>query len=447
MLIATAELGLKGVKARKLLAAVTALAQEHRCAFEPRKGNGDMEWRNGALERPLEAPLDLGTSITRVGLADMPPPPRPRIGDLRLPANPTVPRFRPRTMAEITELPADSELAAKSLGLTGPSEAKELSELAELFGASTDRGEHLGASSTSSSASPSSSTIGGGGDEFATSGLRAERGRVASKVAARAAAKAAANAAAVAMNAAAKASELVIAAAEAHARRQAMGVEDGVTPRTAAETAALATDLRSALDEASAQAKAQAQAEVARAIEKELGSALQSEVREARKKLKGHTGGAGKKNKVLNTTHIAGGGVHGFKVREDLTEHLPSSSAADAGGDDVTPAGAAEGGATVAGRTRLAKKKKAGATDATSGSESARGGGSSSGATSARGAGSARMVLGEKSTAGGAKAGAKAKGGKSKFALAAAHDKENIPPQPTSARVTRSAAGGLKFDL
>ena len=76
----------------------------------------------------------------------------------------------------------------------------------------------------------------------------------------------------------------------------------------------LRTDrLHSVNDEASVQAKAVAQAEVARAIEKELGSALQKEVVEATKKLRK---GNGKKNKVLNTTHIAGGGVHGFKVRE-----------------------------------------------------------------------------------------------------------------------------------
>ena len=65
----------------------------------------------------------------------------------------------------------------------------------------------------------------------------------------------------------------------------------------------------------------------------------------------------------------------------------------------------------------------------------------------ARGAGAARTVLGDKAAAGAAKVGTKAKAGKSKFALAAANDKENVPPQPSSARVTRSAAGGLQFDL
>ena len=118
VLLATSELGLKGVKARKLVAAVASLRAEYANAFVPKR-NTSLEWREGALARPLEAPLDMATSVTRVGLSDMPPPPRPRIGDLRLPANPTMPRFRPRTMAEITELPTDTEQAARTLGLTG----------------------------------------------------------------------------------------------------------------------------------------------------------------------------------------------------------------------------------------------------------------------------------------------------------------------------------------
>lgn len=174
----------------------------------------------------------------------------------------------------------------------------------------------------------------------------------------------------------------------------------------------------------------------AQAIEKELGHALQKEVSEVKRKLRT------KKNKVLNTTHIAGGGVHGFKVREDFQIHVDENHADTA----------------VATRTRQAKKKKAVASSA-SGSESAREsargtGGSDSargGALSARGVGdksargTGRVILGEK-------AGLAAKGekkrvaAKSKYALAGAFDKENIPPAPiSSARVTRN--GGLKFEL
>lgn len=133
VLLATSELGLKGVKARKLVAAVASLRAEYANAFVPKR-NTSLEWREGALERPLEAPLDMATSVTRVGLSDMPPPPRPRIGDLRLPANPTMPRFRPRTMAEITELPTDTEQAARTLGLTGEHAERGLKE--GLFGLS-----------------------------------------------------------------------------------------------------------------------------------------------------------------------------------------------------------------------------------------------------------------------------------------------------------------------
>ena len=128
--------------------------------------------------------------------------------------------------------------------LSGPSEAKELSELAALFGDTSDSFD---------------------GTTTLPDGISAERGRHhANGLAARAAAAAAASAAAVAMDAAAKASERVVAAAAAHAQRQAMGVDDDVTPRTRADTKALATDLRSALDEASSSIKAAAQAEVAK---------------------------------------------------------------------------------------------------------------------------------------------------------------------------------------
>ena len=91
-----------------------------------------MEWRDGVMERPLNQPLDLGTSVTREQ-CKIAPPPRPKIGDLRMPANPEPPRFKPRTKSEApTTSESEPEKAAKALGLTGPSEAKELGDLAEL---------------------------------------------------------------------------------------------------------------------------------------------------------------------------------------------------------------------------------------------------------------------------------------------------------------------------
>ena len=160
---------------------------------------------------------------------------------------------RPRSLSQCAPhlLEAQSHLYSDSRQsplrsplLSGPSEAKELSELAALFGDTSDSFD---------------------GTTTLPDGISAERGRHhANGLAARAAAAAAASAAAVAMDAAAKASERVVAAAAAHAQRQAMGVDDDVTPRTRADTKALATDLRSALDEASSSIKAAAQAEVAK---------------------------------------------------------------------------------------------------------------------------------------------------------------------------------------
>ena len=234
---ATAELYLRGVKARKLHAAVAALKSEHESAFLPKR-NTELAWKDGALERPLEAPLDMASSVTHLSMADMPPPPRPRIGDLRMPANANPPRFMPRTMAEISAVPSEPEQAAFTLGLIGPSEAREISELAELFGAG------------------------------APNSPRSGRSRPTHGLAARAAASAASVAAAAAMDAAAKASEKVVAAAAAHAKRREVGLNDDITPRSRESVEMLALDLRSALDEASAQAKAAAQEEMTKAIAK-----------------------------------------------------------------------------------------------------------------------------------------------------------------------------------
>ena len=230
---------LKGIKLRKLLATVRELRAEA-SAFAPSR-RMEFEWREGIPERPLEAPLDLASSVTRITMHDMPPPPRPKIGDLRLPANQQPPRFRPRTNAEELETAdaetADPDVAAVALGVTGPSEARELSELADLFGT--------------------------GGS---TSSGRDANALAANALAARAAAKAATTAAAAAMQVAARASEKLIEAAAAKAKRVAAGVEDA-TPRSQLAASALAMDLQQALDEAVGPA-------IASALEEEVAIAL-----------------------------------------------------------------------------------------------------------------------------------------------------------------------------
>ena len=112
-------------------------------------------------------------------------------------------------------MPPEPEAAALTLGLTGPSEANELGELAWLLG----------------------------------HGSRASA-RPANALAAAAAATAAKAAAAVATEAAARASETAGVAAHAKARRQALGVEEA-TPRAQAAAESLAMDLQPVLDEAS----------------------------------------------------------------------------------------------------------------------------------------------------------------------------------------------------
>jgi hypothetical protein len=133
-----------------------------------------------------------------------------------MPANPEPPRFLPRTDAEMGALPAEPEAAAARLGLTGPSEANELSELAELLGAG-----------------------------------RQPSARPANTRAAKAAAEAARSAASKVMEAAASASVRVVEEAHARAARQAAGVVEE-TAASKQATAALATDLSHALDDASA---------------------------------------------------------------------------------------------------------------------------------------------------------------------------------------------------
>ena len=227
ILEAVAPLKLKGIKRKKLLAAVATLKGEVQKAFVP-KNLAEMEWRDGVMERPLNQPLDLGTSVTREQ-CKIAPPPRPKIGDLRMPANPEPPRFKPRTKSEApTTSESEPEKAAKALGLTGPSEAKELGDLAELFGAGSQ---------------PSA--------------------RKANLEAAQQAAAAAKEAAATATEAAAKASEQIVGFAQAKAVRAAFGVEE-VTPRTQAAAESLATNLNVALDTALEEAADATQKQVER---------------------------------------------------------------------------------------------------------------------------------------------------------------------------------------
>ena len=196
--------------------------------------------------------IDLDSCITSdaAAMTAMPPPVRPRLGsrtsrrsiDPESVAPP--PRFVPRTMADESSVPDEPEAAATHLGLTGPSEAKELGELAQMF---------------STGQEPSC--------------------RPASLLAGKAAAKAAVSAAAEAVEAAAAASAKVALAKQAASRAAAGLIE--VTPRTRAAADELLTlNLQAALDEA-ATAKQRLEAELASAvtsaIEKDLADAFAAE--------------------------------------------------------------------------------------------------------------------------------------------------------------------------
>ena len=137
----------KGLKYKKLVGALRVLRGEE-LAFVP-KNLPDLEWRDGALERPLLVPLDHHSSVTHIGMTAMPPPPRPRIGDLRGPAKAFAMRDgERRKSAGPATGPGDKHLPGGS-GFSGsPSvaavlfdegkaegeEADELDELALLFG-------------------------------------------------------------------------------------------------------------------------------------------------------------------------------------------------------------------------------------------------------------------------------------------------------------------------
>ena len=126
--IAPLKLKPKGIKYKKLQAELATLKGEV-AAFVPKLAATEPEWFNGQLERPLVAPLDHDTSVTRVRIADMPPPIRPKIGDLRRNLNPNPPRFKSR-VALGGAMPLPAALSSKQ----GSTEAKELQDLASLFG-------------------------------------------------------------------------------------------------------------------------------------------------------------------------------------------------------------------------------------------------------------------------------------------------------------------------
>lgn len=122
-------LKLRSLKLRKLLAAHITL-QHERDAFV----GGTAHARGASPDvRLLPAPLDLeAPDLADIDDDDFEPspskPPMPRAGE-RL-----MPRFKPRTNGRLDDaVPGTPESAAISLGLTGPSEARELGELATLL--------------------------------------------------------------------------------------------------------------------------------------------------------------------------------------------------------------------------------------------------------------------------------------------------------------------------
>lgn len=166
--IAPLKLKPKGIKYKKLQAALATLKGEV-AAFVPQLRQAEPEWVEGKLEKPLVAPLDHHTSVTHVTNKDFAIPARPRIGDLRMPANPN-PSKRTRSRlsnggghdgvgAGLAAAGSMMGKAASMMGLGGglypkrtgggPAEAKELDDLAALLGNDGDkqskRPEHNGA--------------------------------------------------------------------------------------------------------------------------------------------------------------------------------------------------------------------------------------------------------------------------------------------------------------
>jgi hypothetical protein len=126
-------LGLKGIRLKKVHSALGSLAQEAKAFERTIEGEGAFTYREGVLERALIAPIDLDTSITHEAaqLHAMPPPRRPKIGDLRRPANPfpTKASELPRAAAPPAHNKYVREAKARTnAALEGSVDAKDQSE-------------------------------------------------------------------------------------------------------------------------------------------------------------------------------------------------------------------------------------------------------------------------------------------------------------------------------
>lgn len=134
-------LRLKSLKLRKVQAAIISLRVDSEVSLRRRSAQGAQSTTSRYLRGPLDASEDAvdgdgdsddeSASDEDEESADAPSS-VPHLGE----RNPQAerPRFKPRThSSRVDVMPATPEGAARSLGLTGPSEARELNELATLL--------------------------------------------------------------------------------------------------------------------------------------------------------------------------------------------------------------------------------------------------------------------------------------------------------------------------
>jgi hypothetical protein len=129
-------LKLKSLKLRKVQAALISLRSEREVFSRKLASGGSPD------QKFLRAPVDsmTGRSAGRgyhaqVGAGDAAVSADASVAPIARTGERKPPRFKPRTRsAAVDALPATPEGAARSLGLTGPSEARELGELATLLG-------------------------------------------------------------------------------------------------------------------------------------------------------------------------------------------------------------------------------------------------------------------------------------------------------------------------
>jgi len=145
LLHALKPLKLRSLKIRKIHAAIIALRAErdafNRTTFADASPGGTPDTTLLRAPRDLDLPhngedddeeADKGPSPTAAAAHDFIEPPHPRLGERNRAG---FGRFLPRTVGGRAELvPPSPESAAAHLGLTGPSEARELGELATLLG-------------------------------------------------------------------------------------------------------------------------------------------------------------------------------------------------------------------------------------------------------------------------------------------------------------------------